>query len=75
MPSKKELNLLNLEDVKTWFKLIRNLFSIFGILVFVFIILLLFFCETSKQRRNIFFIRQSLSKEKKERPLTKSQSG
>lgn len=41
--------------IKTWFKLIRNLFSIFGILVFVFIILLLFFGETSKQRRNIIF--------------------
>ena len=41
--------------IKIWLKIIRNLFSIFGILVFVTIILFLFFGETSKQRRNIFF--------------------
>ena len=41
--------------IKIWLNIIRNLFSIFGILVFVSIILFLFFGETSKQRRNIFF--------------------
>ena len=41
--------------LKNWFKFIKNLFSLFGLIVFVIIILFLFYGETSKQRRNIFF--------------------
>ncbi len=41
--------------LKYWFKFIKNLFSFFGFIVFVTILLFLFFGETSKQRRNIFF--------------------
>ncbi len=41
--------------LKHWFKFLKNLFSFFGFIVFVIILAFLFFGETSKQRRNIFF--------------------
>ena len=40
---------------KSYFKLIKNIFSIFGLIVFILLLLLLFFGETSKERRDIFF--------------------
>jgi len=41
--------------LKSWFKFIKIFFSFFGFTVFVAILAFLFFGETSKQRRNIFF--------------------
>ena len=41
--------------LKFWFKIFRNFFSIIGLLIFIALLLFLFFGETSKGRRNIFF--------------------
>ena len=40
---------------KFYFKLLRNFFSIIGLLICVALLLFLFFGETSKGRRDIFF--------------------